>query len=261
MHVDDDGDDQYADDTLLVDPDRPRVVRRSPLRPFAQVLPALMQHVDDECRAGRTIVKSIWVCMALSQSSRVSAWRTFKRWLARRIAGPFDHIEVLVVMSNGQCRPYTVDQHDPRPSKAGSGFVRRPIIDPTDAYPPERWVTCELTSLDIYEAAGISYFLERQLGKPMDSSGMYWNFLLPMFVWMPSTLEQDAYFCSHLVAAALRWVRPQQFAGVNPLKCTPYKLYRLLRERGDIAHSAGSRASRQREQLAEWKNLEGAETF
>ncbi len=245
------------DEQPLVDFDHPELVLRPPIAPFADLLPIIRQQVQEQKRAGNPTIASIWICMSLSQRSRVSAMRTFKRWLTRKIAGPFDHIEILVVLSNGHCRPYTVDQYDPHPRKRGSGFVRRPVIDPTEAYSPSRWVTCQLASFDEYESAGISYFLERQLGKPMNSTAMYWNFILPFCIGMPLEYEQDSYFCSHLVAAALKWVRPDQFEDLNPLKCTPHKLYKLLRQGGDIDHPTRPHET----QMVVWRKLDDSATF
>ena len=70
----------------------------------------------------------------------------------------------------------------------------------------------------------------------MDKWGMYLNFapILPDLFAGASQPEEDKYFCSQLVAAALKWIRPVQFAAVEPRRCTPAVLHRMMMANGDF---------------------------
>jgi len=87
------------------------------------------------------------------------------------------------------------------------------------------------------EMLGLQHFLERQLGKPMDSWAMYANFA-PVARWLVQDrgvrTEYPCYFCSQLVAAAFRWVWLERLRHVAPQLCTPGQLFEMLRDAQDV---------------------------
>jgi hypothetical protein len=179
-------------------------------------------------------VTAVHVCISRFAPSRVSWWRTFKRRCVASVAGEFNHVEMLLTLGADTYVAYTVDQPDPGTPR--SGVVRRHAPVSMDAtYPASRWIVAEIGGMSAPEMLGVQYFLEHQLGKPMDSWGMYANFA-PVLCWFVADrgvcIEYDRYFCSQLVAAALRWVWLERMQHVAPHRCTPAQLYALLHASG-----------------------------
>jgi len=181
-------------------------------------------------------VTAVHICVSRFTPSRVSLWRTFKRNCLRSVAGEYNHVEMLLTLGNSTHVAYTVDQYDP--GTARTGVVRRHTPASMDeAYPASRWIVASVDSLSAPEMLGVQHFLERQLGKPMDSWGMYANFA-PVMCWFVQDrgvrTEYDTYFCSQLAAAALRWVWLERLRHVAPHRCTPAQLFEMLRAGDDL---------------------------
>lgn len=161
----------------------------------------------------------------------------FLGWLNRRYAEEYKHVELVFtipIVSDGkvakeEVAAFTVDL--PSARVAGSGAVRCLDRDPNGqrTYPPDKWHCFKLHKLEPLQVYGLFYYCMRQTGKPMNSTGLYWNFLplLRSFSGAPRR-EEDSYFCSQLVASALAWVLPAVYGGLDPRTCTPLALFQLL---------------------------------
>jgi len=196
-----------------------------PIGTFAHRLADFQQAADDAAAAG-TQIDDVWVACRHA----TDGWKRRSSWLDRTAAERFCdgivHIELVFVNRLSQVRiAYTVDKPDPRDT--ASGFVRMVAPDPRQTYPTPLWTVHRVSSLRPAEIYGMLAFCQRQVGKPFNY-GMYWNFVPlvgPLIAGEP-LIEEPHYFCSQLVAAALRWVRP--WMALNPRRCTPALLHRLL---------------------------------
>ena len=221
---------EIMDDRLMLLPEERQYHQQRPgLSDFASVSEAIRESMQMMAEHGGANAGQVWICLLRATSSRTSWSRSFKRWMIRKMAGRYNHVEVLIRMTDGTAVAYTVDQADP--SKPGSGQVRKYTVDRSTVYDPQYWDTFCLSTFDPVETNGVVFFLESQLGKPMNSRSMYANFL-PLSSWFvgrPNAFEEQSYFCSQLVIMALGWVRPTPYRYlVNPRRCTPELLHRIL---------------------------------
>lgn len=184
--------------------------------------------------AGEGGVDEVWVvCRHVTPSwAARSIW--IDRYAAERVCGGIVHIEaVFRNRATSEMIAYTVDK--PNPREPGSGFVRLVAPDARRTYPAPTWTCHKLSSLSPAERYGMLAFMQRQVDKPFNY-GMYWNFLPvlgPLFAG-ESEVEETHYFCSQLIASALRWIRPTQYATIEPRRCTPAILHAILSaERSD----------------------------
>lgn len=204
-------------------------MRDVPFMSFAQMEPIFRDIHYKQLYGGGAHIRAAWICLNKMAPSRRSKWRTWWRRMRGIVAGSFTHAELMLQDSAGNTYAYTVDQLDP--AVVGSGFVRMYTVDTARAYPAQYWSCFRIEGMSAAQLHGLSYYCARQQGKPMDSWGLYYNFLplFDMFVGRPRD-EEDRYFCSQLVAAALCYVDPVRFRRVNPRLCTPENLLRLLAE-------------------------------
>lgn len=225
-----------AEDEELLGDDERRSLRPQlpPLPVFrGDVVNAYEQSWLESYNAG-AYCRDVWVCLCKAKTSRTSWWRSFVRERTRAIAGEYVHVELLFRTSRGSFA-WTVDLPDE--TKPGSGYVRLTTIDELNAYPTEFWDTRQIATATGGERVALFDYCRRQEGKPMNDWGLYQNFL-PILSWDcfvgTPRLEEDRYFCSQLVASALRWIRPDHFAHVNTRKCTPNELYAILEANQDM---------------------------
>jgi hypothetical protein len=119
----------------------------------------------------------------------------------------FSHVELLFecIQESGSSvyRACTVDKYSAQ--KLNSGYVRFTDKDMNYAYPAARWVRQLLHTLDDTQKWGMLWYCKLQIGKPMNTFGLYWNFLLPWFRER-TTIHSESLFCVQLVAGAMKWV-------------------------------------------------------
>lgn len=193
--------------------------------------------------ADRCWVDKVWVCFRLYESSEEArvggCCSALLQMMTRSYSEQYKHVELAFRVRDTRpgCRDHviawTVDM--PGPRHPDSGKVRNIDRDPASmrTYNPERWQCFRMATLTNIETLGMFAYCVRQDGKPMNSTGLYCNFL-PLIGCCtgPSRREESSYFCSQLVASALKWVRPHQYAWLEPRRCTPLGLYNILiRER------------------------------
>jgi hypothetical protein len=153
----------------------------------------------------------------------------------------FKHVELAFLMKENIGGVYTssviswtVDIQGS--SSEGSGRVRAIHRNALECYKPEKWSTFKLQFTQ-EEILALFLYCTRQSDKPMNEYGLYCNFL-PLLRWCcvgQSQCEEQSYFCSQLISGALKWVRPQQYATLEPRKCTPLALFEMLRRDNAIA--------------------------
>ena len=206
-----------------------------PLTAYDDTMVAAFQNTHATAVAtGQPTIRAVWVAMRGATPTERTGLGRIERWAIEQRCGGVLHIEMAFQMSDGTALAFTVDRHDP--TKEGSGAVRAYAINRETAYPPDRYTTWQLTSFDAHERYALCNFLYRQIGKQFNYS-MYTSFLPWIGDWITADMlewEAPSYFCSQLMAAALRWVRPAQFGGVNPAKCTPGRLVAILRGNGEF---------------------------
>jgi len=199
--------------------------RRQSIGQFAHQIDEFERIAQEAATAGSQI-DDVWVvCRHVTDE-----WKKRSSWLdrvgAERFSGNIVHIELVFINRLSSVRiAYTVDKAGPR--DPASGFVRMVAPDPRETYPAPLWTIHRLGSLRPAEIYGMLAFCQRQVGKPFNY-GMYWNFvpLIGGIVAGEPLVEEPHYFCSQLVASALRWVRP--WMQLNPRRCTPALLHALL---------------------------------
>jgi len=149
--------------------------------------------------------------------------------LSQCYAEEFCHVELAFNLSEAGTQrlvAWTVDLYNSR--VVGSGTVRTLLRD--RPYKPGLWEVHSLAGhFSDTEIAGLFAYCLRQQGKPINSAGLKLNFL-PVLRWFSGTplVEETTYFCSQLVASALRWVRPTLFATLDPRRATPLGIYLYL---------------------------------
>lgn len=182
------------------------------------------------------VIKDVWIVVLRGAVSRtaqgVAAW---ERWAIGRYCNGITHVELVFRDTADNLQRWTVDKYNPERDPE-SGRVRAKLTDPMTMYPSKYWQCKCVSSLTPAESYGLLEFLYRQQGKPMDEWGMKKNFVPLLGPWLVGEPrdEEDAYFCSQLVASAFRWIRPAQFAHVNPRRCTPAQLDQLLDNNQDM---------------------------
>lgn len=220
---------------------RPRRNDDSILVPFEQMRPyfeadyakrAQRNHNLPPSSVEEPLLQSAWICLCKARASRTSVWRSiFRKWVSD-IGGGYSHIELALIATDGSGNAWTVDFHDP--TKENSGVVRLYPLDRQRSYPSEYWDVVQISTLTPAELIGINAYCYRQAGKPMNSRGLYSNMpLLRAFIG-EAKVEEDRYFCSQLIVAALKWIRPETFANINPRKCTPAQLRDILQSNNDL---------------------------
>lgn len=157
-------------------------------------------------------------------------WRTMYRAMSRTFGGYYLHVEMAFQRADMSVYSCTVDLHNTATPQ--SGRVRERPIDVTRQYDESRWQCVDIIA-DPVEMAALAYYCGRQVGKPMDADGLFRNFVpgMGIFAGQMRSAEEEAYFCSKLFTAALRWTRPHLFAEVNPRTCTPEQLFRIVASR------------------------------
>lgn len=195
-----------------------------PLAPFE----ALRPQFEELCAAykGKLVVR---VVMKHNTPQDLALLASYERWAISSRCRGIVHIELLFENSvTGERIAFTVDRHDPK--RPGSGRVRTLCPDPRRSYNPARWSTFMIATLSGAECHGLLAFCGRQVGKPFNFN-MYYTFLPwvgPLFVSGEQRTEYPTYYCSELVAAALKWVRPRGYAHIDARRCTPAILYDTL---------------------------------
>lgn len=225
-----------------------------PILPFAEVQDNFVQLYNSQVASGHPVITDVYVQMMQAVESRSSGLRSWERWAIGEYCDGYVHIELAFVDSNGGAAAWTVNRYDPskdekelgrkpRPGERVTGYVHRVHPDLSVSYDPRWWESYNLSSLFPEERYGLYSFCERQQGKPMDKWGMYMNFvpIVRDLCIGASRVEEDKYFCSQLVAAALKWIRPRQFVSVEPRRCTPAVLHQLMMNNGDFFLAGGIR--------------------
>lgn len=198
------------------------------------------RHVANE----RPYFKHAFIVLHKIRPNTRSLKRAIQSSLMHSIAGIYDHAEIAVMMERTHGSPddtwaWTVDFADPR--KPGSGKVRSYVGSRASMYPTERWEYYSISSLSPQEIYGLVAYLNNQIGKEMDGRGLYMNMpVLRWFIGEPN-VEEEKYFCSQLMCSALRWIRPEQYAHINPRRCTPMGLYTMLQDRGEFREQVSFR--------------------
>lgn len=178
--------------------------------------------------AAGTGIDQVWVACKYVTPSWEARTGWLERWGCKHYCGNVIHIEMVFRNSaTSTMVAYTIDKPDPKRPECGR--VRAILPDPRETYPAPMWTRHLLPSLTPAERYGLMAFMERQTDKPFNA-GMYTNFLPvvgPLFAG-ESAVEEDRYFCSQLVACALRWIRPEQYADIEPRRCSPPQLQAML---------------------------------
>lgn len=202
------------------------------LRPFLEYEAFLTEWLRSMVAQGIGI-DEVWICLRRATRPGGSWWRQFMRNRTAEVAGAYVHVELMFKLHNGAQIAFTVDM--PEKTKERSGVVR--WYERAEEYDDARWHLEMIGTLTPLEQIGLWYYCVRQMGKPMNEWGLWANWLpvlsWDIFIGEPQP-EEDAYFCSQLVASALRWIRPVQFRAVNPRRCVPVELYHVLRAHHDM---------------------------
>lgn len=219
----------------------------APLEPFGLVRSNFDAYYQDSVARGDPVIADVYVMMMRATESRRSVWNSWERWAIANHCDGYVHIELAFVDSNGHVAAWTVNRHDaskderelgrpPRPGERVSGYVHEVYHDMSQSYDSRWWEDYHLSSLTPGERYALYVFCKRQEGKPMDKWGMYINFMPVLAdLWVSkSRPEEDSYFCSQLVASALKWIRPREFADVEPRRCTPAALHKMMERNGDF---------------------------
>lgn len=177
-------------------------------------------------------LRSAWICLCKARTSRGSVWRSLSRKWTADIGGGYSHIELALISTDTKGSAWTVDFHDP--AKQNSGKVRLYELNRGTSYPAEYWDVFQIGSLTPAELIGLNAYCYRQRGKPMNGRGLYANLpLFRAFIGQPK-VEESSYFCSQLIVSALKYIRPESFAAINPRRCTPAQLRDILEANRDL---------------------------
>jgi len=187
-------------------------------------------------------VTAAWVCFRRRGSSARAdgCCGCFWSWLQRTHSPEWIHVEMLfrcdaaalVAHGASHYEACTVDLADA--DRPGSGSVRFVERDPRSerTYPDELWRCFQLRGFSETELLGLFFYCHRQVSKPINAVGLYWNFLPGSSALTmtqedgPCHAERPAYFCSELMTCALCWVRPQLRGELPPAsRATPHDLY------------------------------------
>jgi len=212
-----------------------------PLDDFASLRNGIFVQYRRLQESGLPTIDRVFIALLKYSESRRSKLSTLERWAIAKHCGGYTHIELVFEDSNGSVIAYTVNRHDPKedekelgrkpkPGERVTGYVHTIFPNMEVAYRRPFWEVKFLGTLTAEERYGLWCFCCRQQGKPMDSWGMYLNFmpvLRDFFIGEPQQ-EEEMYFCSQLVGSALKWIRPDQFSSVNPRRCTPAALRDLM---------------------------------
>ena len=203
----------------------------------AEPVPPLGRFADQEAwfatraaqaEADGTGVDQVWVACKYATPTWMARTGWLERWGCKHYCNNIIHIEMVFRNSpTSTMVAYTIDKPDP--TRPECGRVRAILPDPRETYPAPNWSRHLLSSLTPAERYGLMAFMERQIDKPFNAN-MYTNFLPvlgPLFAG-ESVVEEERYFCSHLVACALRWIRPAQYADIEPRRCSPAQLQAVL---------------------------------
>lgn len=192
---------------------------------FAELETAFAQLAES---AGASAIDEVWIVCKHATPSWNQRANALDRLACQRVCGGIVHIEaVFRNRATSAMIAYTVDKHDPE--RPFSGFVRAVAPDPRETYPSPPWSCHLISTLTPAERYGMLAYMQRQVDKPFNM-GMYWNFLPVVGALLAgeSQPEESRYFCSQLVASALRWIRPRKYADLEPRRCTPAMLVALL---------------------------------
>jgi hypothetical protein len=159
----------------------------------------------------------------------------FLDWLNRNYAVQYKHVELaflaesLAPSVDSQFFSFTVDLHSPH--TPGSGYVRHAHRERgrSGTFNSDRWRGFHLNRFSELEVLALYVYCARQVGKPINTTGLYWNFLPGLRNFAGTSLpEEQSYFCSQLVASALCWAQPHEFGFLDPRRTTPLSLYGAL---------------------------------
>jgi hypothetical protein len=198
-----------------------------PLRPFADYKTQLSRYAATHAHEP-TFPAMVYICLKKAKPQGCCDLQT-------AVAGEYRHVELLFMpvnpYSGGYPHKFTVDLASG--DNDATGRVRMELKDLTRRpYIPKRW-DCFKLPMSPVEILGLRDFCTRQIGKPMDGRGLYYNFICFLSCCVGDGLdEEEQYFCSQLVMVALQYVWPDRFDGVNSRKVKPLDLVRILQEVG-----------------------------
>ena len=169
-------------------------------------------------------IYSVYLCTCEAPSSRTSIIRSAFRWIVS-IVSDVHHVE-FVFKQEGQEKEKivacTVDFGNP---------VHFAELDPKGReYNTNFWDVYAIKLTDA-QKFGIYLFCCWQENKPMNDTGLYLNFASGgLFAGTtPKTFQEESWFCSQLIAAALKWAGVNEMQNVEPRTTTPGQLKQLLR--------------------------------
>jgi len=226
----------------------------APLAIFDECRENFQQLYNEHQHSGHPVITDVYVQMMRSVESRSSAMMSLERKIIATHCDGYVHIELAFVDSQNHVAAWTVNRYDPakdakelgrdpRPGERVTGYVHQVYPDVRRSYDPRWWESYNLGTLHPDERYGLYAFCQRQEGKPMDKWGMYLNFMPLVGEWFigASQTEEEKYFCSQLVASALKWIRPRQFSHIDPRRCTPAILHQTMVHNGDFFLTGGLR--------------------
>lgn len=184
-----------------------------------------MQPYIDEALRGKYVnpIKSVYICACEAPSSRTSRVRNAIRWLVSWVS-EVHHVE-FVFRRDGEEKESilacTVDFENP---------VHFADLNPSGTEYNTNFWDVYAVRLTPAQKLGVYYFCCWQVDKPMNGSGIYLNFASGgLFAGSsPKDYNEESWFCSQLIAAALKWVGVKEMRSVEPRTTTPGHLKAMM---------------------------------
>ncbi len=190
----------------------------------------LKPYLQKALREGELLkIRKVFICGCEAPSSRTSWTRSVLRWTISWITD-IHHVEFVFQQEGDPVSKFlacTVDFNSP---------VSIDKLDPNGTDYKSAFWDVYAVKLTEEQKIAIFIFCLWQLNKPMNSNGVYANFLSwGLFAGStPKDCDEDNWFCSQLIAAALKWVGVPQMKDIEPRTTTPGELCKILRSEGSL---------------------------
>ena len=181
-------------------------------------------YIEKALREGTVYaIRSVYICACEAPSSRTSRVRNAIRWLVSWVS-EVHHVEFVFRQEGDEKEKIsacTVDFESP---------VHFDELNPSGSDYNTHFWDVYAVRLTPAQKFGVFLFCCWQENKPMNSSGIYLNFASGgLFAGStPNDFDEDCWFCSQLIAAALKWVGVEEMQSVEPRVTTPGHLKAMM---------------------------------
>lgn len=215
----------YTGEASFVNPSYCRAVAYALVVPYKVPKFKTVRPYIEEALRGNHVnpIKSVYICACEAPSSRTSKVRNALRWFVSWFS-EVHHVE-FVFRQEGEEKEKilacTVDFENP---------VHFAELNPRGTDYNMHFWDVYAVKLTAEQKFGVFLFCCWQLDKPMNGSGIYFNFASGgLFAGSsPKDYNEERWFCSQLIAAALKWAGVDEMRTVEPRTTTPGHLKAMM---------------------------------